>query len=71
MINIALFQSQIEVSESLVQVEMPKKTPKCLEIQTAVEKGQEEEGEGRKLMVVCLCIFFVSFLKHGEGNEKL
>lgn len=49
-----------------------KKTTKCLEIQTAVEKGQEEEGEGRKLMVVCfLCIFFVSFLKHGEGNEKL
>jgi len=43
------------------------KRRKCLEARTAVEKGQEE---GMKLMVVCffLCIFFVSFLKHGEGN---
>jgi len=30
-------------------------------------RGNETDGG----LFVFLCIFFVSFLKHGEGNEKL
>lgn len=60
--HVALF---LEVQESLVQVET--NVSRFRQQWRRDRKRKRKETDGG----LFLCICFVSFLKHGEGNEKL